>query len=469
MTLFKRKASIASEKMIFSRKDIVKIIVPMFVQQLLNITVGMADSMMVSHAGEAAVSGVSLVNTLDNMLIVFFTALVSGGSVVVAQSLGSRERKETTNVAKQLLYASTSVALLLTAFALILQRPILSLLFGDVEADVMHNARDYFWIVALSFPFLAISESTGACFRAAGNSMISLIVSFAINVMNICGNAIFIFGFDMGASGAALATTIARIGGSLILLILINNKKYPVHIERLFHYRPDFRIVRRILNIGIPNGIENIMFTFGRLLTQTLISMLGTTVIAANSVALGIANYQYSVNIAISACIVPIVGRCIGAGKKDQAKYYSRMLLLLEYVMLALVIVITLIFQKSLVATYNITDEGRALAIRLLIFHSIVAALIYPLGFLLPSTFRAAGDARFSMIFSMISMWCIRVVCAYFLALESVSVFGLFTVSGLGLGIWGVWIAMFGDWLLRSVAYAVRYFSGRWLKVKKLL
>lgn len=469
MNLLKKNESIPAEERIFSNKGIMKIIVPMFIQQLLSITVGMADSMMVSYAGEAAVSGVSLVNTLDNMLIVFFTALVSGGSVVVAQALGSKERKKVTEVAKQLLYATTAVAVLLTVIVLILRRPILTLLFGEVEADVMQSAQDYFWIVALSFPLLAISESIGACFRSAGNSMISLIVSLAINIMNVGGNAIFIFGCNMEAKGAALATTIARFGGAVILLILIHNKKYPVHIERLFSYKPDFKIVRKILNIGVPNGVENIMFSFGRLLTQTLISMLGTTVIAANSVALSIANYQYAVNIAISACVVPIVGQCIGAGKKDQAKYYSRLLLILEYAMLAVVIAITAIFIKPLISTYNISDEGISLAIKLLVFHSIVAVLIYPFGFLMPSTFRAAGDARFSMIFSMISMWCIRVACAYVLALDTVSVFGWFTIPGLGLGIWGVWIAMAGDWLMRAIVYAIRYFSGKWLRMKKLM
>lgn len=467
--MFKIKEAPPMGELIFDRRSIVKILVPMFIQQVLNMTVGMVNSMMVSHAGEAAVSGVSLVNTLDNMLIVFFMALVNGGSVVVAQALGTKKKKEVTEVAKQLLYATTAVALLLTATVMIFRRPLLNLLFGDVEKGVMQSAFDYFSFIAISFPILAIIESTGACFLVAGNSLVSLCVSFAINIINVCGNLIFIFGLDMGAKGAALSTTIARCIGAIILMILVHNKKHPVHIERLFHYKPNFNTIKRILHIGIPNGMENSMFAFGRLLTQTLISMLGTTVIAANSVALSIANYQYAVNSAFVACVVPIVGRCIGAGKKDQAKYYSRLLLKFEYIMMAIVILVTMIFLKPLLSTYNITDEGIALAIKLLVFHSIVAIIIYPLGFMLPTTFRAAGDARFSMVVSMISMWCIRVAAAYVLALKTVSVFGLFTIPGFGLGIWGVWIAMSGDWLLRAAVYAVRYFSGKWLRVKNLI
>jgi putative MATE family efflux protein len=319
--------------------------------------------MMVSSAGEAAVSGVSLVNMLDNMLIVFFTALVSGGSVVVAQTLGLKEHKGVTEVAKQLLYAATFVAALLTVTVMIFRRPMLELLFGDAEADVMQNAFEYFSLVAISFPLLAINESVSACFRASGNSTISLLVSFFINMANICGNAVLIFVFDMGAKGAALATTIARCVGTVILLVLIHNKKHPVHIEHIFRYKPNMGIIRKILNIGVPNGIENTMFSFGRLLTQTLISMLGTTVIAANSVALSIANYQYTVTTAIAACAVPIVGRCIGAKKIDQAKYYSVMLLKLNYVLLTFVILLTMIFIRPIISTYQITEAGIELAI----------------------------------------------------------------------------------------------------------
>ena len=464
MTLLKKKDQIPEGELIFSRKAILKIIVPMFIQQILNITVGMADSMMVSSAGEAAVSGVSLTSTLDNMLIVFFTALVSGGSVVIAQTLGLKEHKGVTEVAKQLLYAATFVAALLTVTVMIFRRPMLELLFGDAESDVMQNAFEYFSLVAISFPLLAINESVGACFRASGNSTIPLLVSFFINMANICGNAILIFVFGMGAKGAALSTTIARCVGTVILLVLIHNKKHPVHIEHIFRYKPNMGIIRKILNIGVPNGIENTMFSFGRLLTQTLISMLGTTVIAANSAALSIANYQYAVTTAIAACAVPIVGRCIGAKKIDQAKYYSVMLLKLNYVLLTLVILLTMIFIRPIISTYQITEAGIELAIELLIFHSIVAMIFYPLSFLLPHIFRAAGDARFSMFFSMTTMWCIRVAAAYVLVLDTVSVLKLFTFPGLGLGIWGVWLAMSGDWLARATVYGIRFFRGKWLK-----
>ena len=468
MTFFRKKDSSDMGKMLFTNKDIMKITIPILIQQILNFTVGMINTMMVSNAGEAAVSGVSLANMLDGVLIIFFTALVAGGTVVVAQVLGTKGR-DVGDVVKQLIYATTIVAIVVTTVVLIFQDGILSLLFNGAEADVIESTYAYFSIVALSFPLLAINESIFGCFNSAGNSVISLITSFLINIMVVIGNLIFVIGLDMGATGAAIATLCARFGGSVILLILIHRKKYSVHVEHLLHYKPNFRVIKNILHIGVPNGIENTLFQFGRLMTQSLIAMLGTTVIAANAVALNIVQFQYSVNTAFAVVVIPIVGRCIGAKKIDQAKYYSRKMLGLEYIMLAGVVVLTLLFTEPLMATYNLSEEGTKLAIQLIIFHSVVAAVIYPFGFLLPSVFRAAADVRFTLVVSMVSMWALRVALAYVLALETVSVFGLFSFSGFGLGIWGVWFAMIGDWLLRALLYAIRYLTGKWLKVRQLI
>lgn len=469
MTLLKKRQSINKSELLFSNKDLLKITIPMFLQQVLNFTVGMINTMMVSSAGEAAVSGVSLVNTLDNVLIVFFTSLVTGGSVIVAQVLGTKKTNQISDVAKQLIYAATIVSVLLTAVVWTFKTPILNMLFGDAEADVMANAMSYFSIVSLSFPLLAITEAVGACFRASGNAFISLMTSLFINVFVICGNSVFVIGLGMGAKGTALATFFARFLGAFILLILIHRKKYLVHVEKLFHYRPNFRIVKNILHIGIPNGVENTLFQFGRLLTQSLIAMLGTTIIASNAVALNVVQFQYSVNGAFLACMIPIVGRCIGAKRIDQAKYFSRKLLLLEYIVLAIVSVGILVFIDPLMALYNISPEGVEISKQLIISHALVAMAIYPLGFLTPAIFQAASDVRFTMVVSMLSMWGLRVALAYFLALETVSVFGLFTISGLGLGIWGVWIAMLSDWAFRAVVYMIRYLTGRWLKVRQLI
>ena len=469
MSLFKKAEPLDKSSMLFSTKALVKIMIPLILQQILNMTVGVVNSIMVSHAGEAAVSAVSLVNTMDGVLVIFFTALVSGGSVVISQAVGKRDAKNISEAAKQLIYAAATMALILTVAVLIFRYPLLDVLFGEVESDVMSSAHAYFVPIALTFPVLAITESIHACFRAEGNTFISLTVSFIINILNIIGNAIFVIAFDLGAFGSALSTVCGRVIGLVILLILIHSKKRVVRVRKLLHYKPNFKIIKTILHIGVPNGIENTLFQFGRLLTQTLIAMLPTVVIAAHSVALNIANYQYAVNTAFCAASITIVAQCIGANRIDQAKYYSRLMLKLEYVMMWAVILVTMIFLRPLLLTYDISDTARSLAHDLIISHSICAALIYPLGFLFPSIFRAAGDVRFALFASTLSMWGVRIAFAYVLALESVSIFGLFSFSGFGLGMWGVWIAMLLDWAVRAALYLIRYVSGRWLRAKSLV
>lgn len=468
MSLFKKAEPLDKSSMMFSSKALVKMMIPLIIQQMLNITVGVINSIMVSNAGEAAVSGVSLVNTMDGVLIIFFTALVSGGSVIISQAVGKGDTKNISDAAKQLIYSATFMAFILTVAVLIFRKPLLSALFGDVEADVMASAHAYFLPIALSFPLLAITEAIHACFRAEGNTFISLVVSFCCNILVIIGNSIFVITMDLGAFGAALSTVCMRLIATVVVLILAHSKRRVVRVQRLLHYKPDFRVIKNILHIGVPNGVENTLFQFGRLLTQTLIAMLPTTVIAAHSVALNIANYQYAVNTAFCAASITIVAQCIGAKQDRQAKYYSKLMLGLEYVMMWVVIILTVIFLRPLLSTYDVSQAAKDFAYDLVISHSIVVAVIYPIGFLLPAIFRAAGDVKAPLYVSTISMWAIRIAFAYVLALDTVSVFGLFSFSGLGLGMWGVWIAMMLDWVCRTIIYFIRFVSNRWLKVKRL-
>ena len=453
---------------LFSGRALFSIIFPLILQQILSITIGTADSMMVARAGEAAVSGVSLVNTLDTLLVLVFTSLVSGGSVVVSQALGRKDFTGARTAAKQLLYASTGIALLVSVTVILCRHPLLNLLFGAVEADVMQSALGYFFFVALSFPFLAIESANAASFRAMGNSMISLLVSLMMNLINIGGNALFILVFEWGAIGAAVATLIARIVGATVLTILLHSKKNAVYLEKLLHYKPDFRVIRSILHIGVPNGIENGMFQFGKLLTQTLISTMPTAAIAANAVANTLANIQYMTGAAFSNTMVTVVGRCIGAEEKEQAKRYARLLTVLEYLALFIMALVTVIFAKPLIAVYDLSPDSSALAYRLILYHSICAVLVWPIAFTLPSAFRASSDVRFPLVVSMFSMWTFRVALSYVFAQETVSLFGLITFPGLGMGVMGVWVAMTVDWLFRMVMFIWRFVSGKWLTVKRV-
>ena len=435
----------------FSKKQLFKLIFPLLIQQMLVVTIGLADSMMVSSAGEAAVAGVSLVNSLDILLITMFSALAGGGAVVTAQFIGKGDLDLANKSAKQLIYVTTAVATVITGVVLLIRVPLLDLLFGDIEADVMANALSYFLFIALSFPFLALYDSGAAVLRSMGKSTLTLLVSMIMNALNIIGNAVLIFGFDMGAAGAAIATLISRVIGAVIMIIVVHNKKNPVHIEKLFHYRPNGVLIKRILRVGIPGGLENSMFQFGKLLTQSLISSMGTAAIAANSVAHMLATLQYMPGGAINLAMVTVVGQCIGAGDKKGAKKYSRLLIGITYIALWVMVLLSIIFGKTVIGIYNVSPEASQTAYKLILYHSIIAAAIWPIAFTLPGAFRAASDVKFPLIASALSMWIFRVGTSYFLAL------------GLGLGVLGVWIAMTIDWVFRAVVFAWRHFSGKWL------
>ncbi len=449
--------------MLFSRRDLIRIVIPLALQGILSVAIGMVDSMMVSNKGEAAFAGVSLVGSLDIVLITLFGALTSDDSVVLAQAMGRGDRKHACDAAKQLVYAAAAVAAAITISVLLLREPLLRLLFGDVEESVMRSALSYFTIVALSFPFLAIENSISAAFRAQGDSITTLKTSLFMNLLNIAGNALLIYGADLGAAGAALATLLSRLIGAAVLMWIAHDTKRYIHVEHMLHYRPDFTIIKAILRIGIPNGIENSMFQLGRLMTASLVSSLGTVAIAANAAALSLANFQYTVGGSVQNTMVAVVGRCVGAKEEKQARYYVRRLLGSSYLMIAVTDSILCLFSTPLLSLFGLTAASSTLARTLLLYHSAVSVILWPAGFCLPPAFRAANDVLFTMIVSIFSMWFFRVAMAYFLALETVSVFGLFTFSGTGLGLMGVWYAMTADWIFRVALFLWRLISGRWL------
>lgn len=463
-----RKIMQSNAKVLFSNKQIAKILLPLIVQSLLTVTIGMVDSMMVSSEGEAAFAGVSLITSLDTLLVTLFTALSTGGTVVLAQMMGRNEKARACEAAKQLWYVTLAISTVISVIVLLFRTPLLIALFGDVEADVMKNAMDYFIFIAISFPFFAIDSGVGAIFRAQGDSMITLKISLFKNALNIAGNALFIYGLGFGAMGAAISTLISRTIGAIIITVIAHHKKRYIYIEHLLHYRPDKTIIKSIFHIGIPNGIENSLFHFGKLITSSLVSTLGTAAIAANAAAHSLATLQYTMGGAVHNTSVAVVGRCIGAEEKEQAKHYTRYLLAIEYLLVLVISVLICLLSSPLLGLYHLSGTAFDSARMLLFYHSAVSILIWPVAFGLPSSFRAANDVHFPMAVSIFSMWFFRVALAYVLAQDVVSVLGLWSFRGFGLGIMGVWIAMTIDWVFRTVLFAWRYWSGKWLtKYKK--
>lgn len=443
-----------TEAGIFTKRDLKKLILPLIVEQLLAVTIGMVDTVMVSSCGEAAVSGVSLVDSVNVLLINIFSALATGGSIIASQYLGRDDRKNANAAAKQLLLSVGVLAGVLTLLAVVLNRSLLQLLFGAAEQDVMDNCVVYFFWTALSYPFIGIYNGGAALYRAMGNSRITMVISMAMNAINVCGNALLIFVFQMGAAGAAISTLISRIVGAVVVTVLLLNPHHnKIYLE--FHSRRDFRfdfsMIRRILGIGIPNGLESGMFQFGKIILQALVTSFGTVAVAANAVGGSITSLTQIPAVAIGLAMITVVGQCVGAGEYKQAKRYIWKLYGLSEASMVILCLALVAFLRPVVGIYGLTPETTELTVELVLWFSLAAILFWPASFTLPNGLRAASDVRFTMTVSILSMWTCRIFCSYLFA------------NTFGLGVLGVWIAMFIDWVFRAFAFLYRLVSGKWM------
>lgn len=435
---------------LFSNQDLKKLMVPLVIEQILAVTVGMADIMMVSFAGEAAISGVSLVDMINNLLNAIFAALATGGAVVTAQFIGARDRDRACRSAKQLNVVAALIAVLIMAVCLLLHRQVLSLLFGNIAPDVMESAVIYFLICSVSYPFLAVYNSNAALFRAMGNSKISMKVSLLMNIINVAGNAFCVLVLKMGVAGVAVPTLISRIVGAAVMFVMMHHKENPVFLRRQDSYRPDFGMIRKILYIGIPSGLESGIFQLGRVVVVSIIATFGTVQIAANSVANSVDSMGTIVGQSFGLAMITVVGQCVGAGSEEQVKYYVKKLMKQAYFFTAIVNSCILLALPWILKLYALSPETEQLSWILVMIHNGMAILLWPASFTLPNALRSCNDVRFAMIVSIFSMIAFRVAFSYVLG------------SWFGMGAVGVWIAMIADWIFRSILFVSRWLGGKW-------
>ncbi|MBQ8305731.1 MAG: MATE family efflux transporter [Blautia sp.] len=427
---------------LFGRKRLLQLLWPLVVEQLLAVFVGMVDVLMVASLGEAAVSGVALVDSLNNLTIQVLFAITAGGTVVCAQFVGAGNKREAGRTGGQLVLMTTVFEILVMILCIAGRGPILHLMFGGVEPDVMANALTYLAVTALSFPFLAVYNSGASIFRASGNTKVSMQVSLMMNLLNIAGNAICIFGLGMGVLGVAIPTFLSRAFAAVTIMILLQNKENEVRIRSLTDLKPDTKIMRRILAIGIPNGVESGLFQLGKVMLQSLVSTLGTASIAAFAVASNLVPYLYLPGNALGAAMITVVGQCYGADDKEQARFYMKKLVILNYVMLSVICTVLLIGNRFFVGCYRLTPESAPLAEGLVFIHT-VAMVIWPLGFLIPYYFRASGHAALTMAIAVFAMWTFRIGLAYV------------NIRVLHMNVLGIWYAMFVDWIFRVAVYLI--------------
>ncbi len=437
------------ESITFTKLDLRRLIVPLVIEQLLAITVGLADSLMVSQVGEAAISAVSLVDTVNVLLVNAFAALATGGAVIAGQYLGRREAEKAGHSGSQLLLFMGEASLLITLLIYLGKGFVLNVVFGQVAADVAAYADTYYLIVEASIPFLAVYSAGAALFRVMGNSKISMWVSTLMNAINVVGNAVLIFGLHCGVEGVAIPTLVSRAVAAVMMVVLLRRPDLPLRVEK-FTLRHDKYVVKNVLRFGVPNGMESSMFQLGKILLLSTVSVLGTASVAANAIGNTICSFQCVPGTALGLAIVTVVSRCMGAGDYEKARLYTKKLMKSAYLYMAGVIVLTLAVLPLVLRLYNVSAEAAEYARQIIWLHGVFAILFWPLAFTLPQALRAAGDTKFTLIVSTVSMWTLRV--------------GLGILLGRywGFGVVGIWMAMFFDWLLRAAFFIPRFHGHKW-------
>ena len=440
-----------TENRLFSKKDLRKLIIPLILEQTLAITVGMADTMMISSAGEAAVSGVSLVDMFNNLIISVLAALATGGAVVTSQCIGAGRREEACRSARQLVFTEAAITIGISVLVLLFHRQILGLFFGQIEADVMQNAIIYLIISVFSFPLLAVYDSCAALYRSMGNAQITLKISLLMNVINVVGNAIGVYVLKLGVAGVAIPSLVSRGVAGVVLFTLLHNPDNLVFLTRE-KFKVDATIVKRILFIGIPSGIENGIFQLGRVLVVSIIAAFGTSQIAANGVANSLDSMGCIVGQAMSLALITVIGRCVGAGEEGQVRYYTKKLLGETYFYTAVINSIILLLLPWILQIYGLGEETTRLSYILVMIHDGMAIFLWPASFVLPNMLRACNDVKYTMVVSIFSMITFRIGFSY--------VFGVH----MGWMAVGVWAAMVIDWVFRVLCFVGRYLAGTWRK-----
>ena len=434
----------------FSKKELVTMIVPLFLEQLLVMLVGLADTFFISQAGEAAVAGVSLVNQFNTVFIYLFTALASGGAVVISQYFGNQDKEHSGEASGQLLMFSVTFSVIIMSLVLIGNRMILRLLFGNVENDVMDACVTYLRISAYSYPALAIYNAGAAVFRSMGRTGTTMYVSVIANVINVIGNYIGIYILHAGVAGVAYPSLIARSVAAIIITVLCFGRKYDIRYRPSWIFEINGSLLSKIFRIAVPNGLENGIFQLVKVALSSIVALFGTYQIAANGVAQSIWSLAALAGVALGPVYITVIGRCMGASDIEAAEYYFKKLTQITVIFSILWNGFVFIITPGILLFYNLGSETVSLVITLVIIHNIFNAFAYPFSGCLGNGLRATGDVRYTMIVSIASTVGVRLILSY-----------LFGVV-MGMGVIGIAWAMVCDWCVRAVLFVLRCRQGKW-------
>ncbi len=441
---------------LYSNRDLRKLLLPLIAEQVLTALMGVADTLMVSNVSAAALSGVSLVDTLNNLIIMIFSAMAAGGTIVCAQYLGRGDPEDACDAAEQVLLSCIAIALVPAVLCATLSRPILGIVYTQLEPDVMDNAVRYFLISALSYPFLAMQQAAAALFRAAGESKTPMKVTLVANVINIAGNALLIYGVHLGVTGAALATLFSRMVSGLTLLVFLRQPTHKLQVTNYRKLRPNWRIIKMILRIGVPTGLENGLFQFGKLIVAGTVSTLGTAAISAHAMVQLVEGIHGYPSQAINIGLTTVAGTCMGAGRVDEAKKYTKKLCYLSWLAMFILSIPIALLLGPIADIASLDGQARTLFLNIMVIALVAKLLLWVPAFSLPKTLQAAGDVKFTAAVSAASMWVFRAGLSFVICRVT------------PIGLYGVWLGWFIDWICRSAFYITRYLSGKWEKIQVL-
>ena len=435
---------------LFSNKALKEMIVPLFLEQLLIMLVGLADTLVVSYAGEAAVSGVSLVNQFNTIFIYLFTALASGGAVVISQYIGRKAMDAAGESASQLLLFSVIFSALVSALVLIGNEGMLRLMFGKVESDVMQACITYLRISAYSYPALAVYNAGAALFRSMGKTSVTMYLSVASNIINVIGNLIGVFVLHAGVAGVAWPSLIARTFSAGGITVLCFRRKNDVFYAEKWIFQWNGELMRNILRIAIPNGLENGVFQLVKVALSSMVALFGTYQIAANGVAQSIWSLAALAGVAMGPVFITVIGQCMGNRDIQAAEVYfqklTKITLVLSSVWNLLIFLLTPLFMRF----YALEPDTKQLVIWLVLIHNLFNAIAYPFSGALSNGLRVAGDVKFTMYVSVISTIAVRLLLSWLLGVI------------LQMGVIGIAIAMVSDWIIRAIIFFWRQKSGKW-------
>lgn len=436
----------------FTNKDLRNLIVPLFIEQFLLMFVGIADTFVVSFSSEADVSGVSLVTSFNTVLIFLFTALSSGGAVIISLYIGSKNNDSASRSAGQLLMISAVISVAMTIPIILFRMPLLGLLFGKIEADVMSACEIYLLITTLSLPALAIYDAGAALCRSIGRTNVTMYISIVSNIINVAGNCIGIFVLDLGAAGVAYPSLISRILSAVAVTAFCFSRKNPVRYSMPDIFSWDGALLKKIMGIALPNGVENGVHQLVKVALSSMVALFGTYQIAANGVAQSIWSLASIMGLAMSPVYTTVIGQCMGAKDTDSANYYFKKLNKIALVLSILWNILIFAITPLIVQYSAISPDAKSLVIWLVLINNIFNGLAYPFAGSLGNGLRAAGDVKFTMIVSITLTIAARLLFS--------ALFGLW----LNWGVIGVAIGMSIDLVFRGAIFVWRYKSQKWTK-----